>query len=593
MTALTLLVSTGGNSPDLDALPRVFAASPHRGPLAGYDRLGRVLAGVSDGDGITRQDGLLVAVEGRIDNAGELARGLGLSGVPDSSALVVALWHRHGLRTPELLRGRCAVAVTDGRTTWVWRDHLGFAPLFYGTSGGRVAVATEAKQVAAGLGLAVEPDLSVVESTLWGDYDDDTPAAVKGVRRLPKATLLTIRGTSTATSSYWQPEAILERSRGRRAELHPAALKERFDALMGTACERALGGDDVLSLSGGIDSPAVAAYAAQPHLARTGRPLEAVVVVYPDHPSVDESGWARLVADDLGLKLETFEHRRAAPSGPVEHRVGALRDWVGLFDGPGPLTAIAELDDNYRDLRERGFRTVLTGEMAEFVLDLRAGAVAHLLGAGQVAAAARLLAAQRAAGIRWRWLAQQVLTTPIPPAVARRISGSSRRTPAWVTSERAVPPGWGVAPRYRWRTNQLGAFDGPGLSIEAEDVVQAKHGITVRRPFADVDLWEFFLALPAEVKVPGPARKQLLRSLLRGRVPDAILDRKDKTVFNDAVMDSVDWPVLDHVLSRVEHRFEGINYDTLLQHIAARDLDVSGSLWAQRLTMAHLFVEGA
>ena len=45
-----------------------------------------------------------------------------------------------------------------------------------------------------------------------------------------------------------------------------------------------------------------------------------------------------------------------------------------------------------------------------------------------------------------------------------------------------------------------------------------------------------FLSLPAEAKHPDSNYKGLVRRLLRGRVPDEILDRTQKTVFNDSIL---------------------------------------------------------
>ncbi len=56
---------------------------------------------------------------------------------------------------------------------------------------------------------------------------------------------------------YWHPERMLETAR-----LTPDEIQERFDELMIQAATRMVAGDDVVLLSGGVDSPAVAAYAA-------------------------------------------------------------------------------------------------------------------------------------------------------------------------------------------------------------------------------------------------------------------------------------------------------------------------------------------
>src|SRR4051812_5334674 len=75
-----------------------------------------------------------------------------------------------------------------------------------------------------------------------------------------------------------------------------AELEERFHQVFGHAVERALPGDDAVSLSGGVASPAGAGSAAPGYAKRGGRRLGALSGVFPDLPAVDESAFIELVA---------------------------------------------------------------------------------------------------------------------------------------------------------------------------------------------------------------------------------------------------------------------------------------------------------
>ena len=77
-----------------------------------------------------------------------------------------------------------------------------------------------------------------------------------------------------------------------------------------------------------------------------------------------------------------------------------------------------------------------------------------------------------------------------------------------------IPPG-----RARWSALQTMPVEGCPITMEGVESPAAVAGVTVRRPFADIDLWEFFLSLPAEIKYPDLRSKTLLRQLLRGRDP--------------------------------------------------------------------------
>ena len=71
----------------------------------------------------------------------------------------------------------------------------------------------------------------------------------------------------------------------------------------------------------------------------------------------------------------------------------------------------------------------------------------------------------------------------------------------------------------------------PDVFLEKVDRSTMAHGIEVRVPFLDADLTDFALRLPASAKLPGGARKGLLKTALRGILPSEILDRP-KTGFS-------------------------------------------------------------
>ena len=112
----------------------------------------------------------------------------------------------------------------------------------------------------------------------------------------------------------------------------------------------------------------------------------------------------------------------------------------------------------------------------------------------------------------------------------------------------------------------------------------------MRRPFADVDLWEFFLSLPAEIKYPDLRSKTLIRQLLRGRVPDEILDRRKKTYFDDHVMSQVDYGVLRQHLTKPEYPIVGVNYNLLAERLERQDLNLIEWIWVNDLVRIHAFL---
>jgi asparagine synthase (glutamine-hydrolysing) len=69
------------------------------------------------------------------------------------------------------------------------------------------------------------------------------------------------------------------------------------------------------------------------------------------------------------------------------------------------------------------------------------------------------------------------------------------------------------------------------MLLRWEDRNSMAFSIEARVPFVDRQVVEAALAMPSGLKLEGGIQKQALRVAMRGLVPDAILDRKDKLGF--------------------------------------------------------------
>jgi asparagine synthase (glutamine-hydrolysing) len=65
----------------------------------------------------------------------------------------------------------------------------------------------------------------------------------------------------------------------------------------------------------------------------------------------------------------------------------------------------------------------------------------------------------------------------------------------------------------------------PGDLLVKMDIATMAYSVEARSPFLDHHLMEFAASLPASAKLQGTSGKRLLKSALRGVIPDAILDR--------------------------------------------------------------------
>jgi asparagine synthase (glutamine-hydrolysing) len=578
------------------AVERALRAAPHRGAELEVLTCGAVALGVSNTPDLVdasaaAEDGRAAVLMGSPDNRADIEAELTRTGRPatgtDPAALLLAAFGAWGADAPARLRGVFSGAWTDGTELVVFRDQLGLAPLFHQEGPHGFVVATEGKQVAAGAGIPRRPDVESVEAMFFGRFDARR-TMLRGVDRFPRASTASVAARRpVAWRRYWDPEPLLETARIALPE-----ARERLAALVEQAVARSLTGADAISLSGGIDSPVIAAFAAPRTSALTGEPLVAVSSVYPDDPGVDESRWIQLVTDYLGLRLHAYT--------PSSRPLDDAERWVDVLDGPVDTMSIPELAENYTLARELGARNVLTGEMAEWVFTFGQHLIGHLVLHGRVRAALAWARDQRARGASWRRLVKRAGPSLASPRVAvgyRRLRGREdfRQLPPWVDRDVAGSPGprpdLARPARRRWLEHQLDPIVGVGAySFDADALCAAICGVHVRRPLVDVDLWEFVLSLPAEIKFPNAVPKSLLRESVRGRLPDALLDRSDKTFFNDFALRTADYGGLRRLALDSEVRIEGVDYELLEERIEARNMDVVELLWAYDLARAHAFL---
>jgi asparagine synthase (glutamine-hydrolysing) len=597
MGALAALLSRVG-PPDLAKARRMLEAAPHRGEELELREHGDAILGVSNrpdqvDSSLSRDGDLVSAFSGTLDNATELIRELEGGAHPPRSAdpadIVVSAFREWGEHAPSRLRGVFASVVSDGRSVRCFRDQIGFRALHYRDSPESFYVASEAKQIVAGAGIPREPDLDAVERIFYGyGWEGEIASPLRGVYRLVAgASLAADRDGVHRPRSYWHPERVLE-----TLSLTAEEAQLRFEELFGQAIARSLTGQDAVSLSGGIDSSAIAAFAAPQHLREWRRPLSALSAVFPDLPTVDERIYIEMIADYLEMPLHTYR--------PAARSLDDVAQWSALLDGPTPIVSVPELDENYSRASQLGFRNVLTGELAEFVIDQRAHVIGHLLTHRRWRALATLLATMRRRGAPKRFVMRQLMSPLVPGRIANtylRARGMEPglSLPPWI--DRTAMDGFTVRPdllpsaRARWSERQLDAFSGASPTLAADEIISSMHGVTVRRPFVDVDLWEFFLGLRAEIKFPDLKRKSFVRSCLRGKLPDAVIDRQDKTGFGEHLLTHADLPTMRRFLvDPPEHRFHGVDYAQLAGRLERGDFTLFEFCWARDLTAAHAFL---
>jgi asparagine synthase (glutamine-hydrolysing) len=458
----------------------------------------------------------------------------------DTEVLLAAWssWDRACLRR---LTGMFAFVVLDciEQTLTCVRDAFGIKPLFIARPSWGFCFASELPATVALRGEGAELDLQrCCDYLLHGDYDSRETTFIDGISQLPPGTyrVLSLRsGRLDDPVCWWTPPT--EEAPQRSFEDAAANLR----ALFLDSVRHHLRSDVPLgaALSGGIDSSAVvcAMRAVEPDA-----PIHTFSFI-ADGTTVSEAPWADLVNRHVGA---------TAHSVVVEpHELARdLDDMIVAQGEPFGSTSIYAQYRVFRLAREHGVTVTLDGQGADELLAGYHGypgeRVRSLLDDGALLPAAAFL-------LRWRQWPGRSLRTGLRASVAQFVG-----TPGYSTlralAGRRVPLDWldtgqlherGITldfPRQvpsSGRRRRLAAElalsatrRGLPALLRHADRNSMRFSVESRVPFLTSALAEFLFTLPESYLVsPSGETKRIFRTAMRGLVPDAILDRRDKIGF--------------------------------------------------------------
>ncbi|MBI4510287.1 MAG: asparagine synthase (glutamine-hydrolyzing) [Deltaproteobacteria bacterium] len=297
------------------ALRAMTSALAARGPdgegflLAPPMGLGHRRLAIIDVDGgkqpLFSEDGNVVAVvNGEIYNFVELRRALEQAGhrfaTRSDSEVVVHAYEEWGDGFLEQVEGMFALAVWEARAQRLLlaRDRMGEKPLYW-TELPRhgLAFASELKALRHVPGLDARIDPNSLARYLVYEYVPSPATILRGARKLEPGTSLTIRaGEAPRVWRYW--DLPIAKENDARVG-HPEQAAEILRSELRRSVKERLVSDVPLGifLSGGLDSSAIAALAAQAR----GGDIDTFSLGF-DVPSFDESGEARRVAQAISSR---------------------------------------------------------------------------------------------------------------------------------------------------------------------------------------------------------------------------------------------------------------------------------------------------
>lgn len=528
--------SPGNALVDLSA--PAFADSQHQ---LGHLRLSIIDLSHAADQPFRSEDGrYLLSYNGEIYNFVELRAELAALGhafrtTSDTEVLLTA-WQQWGVEVLQRLEGMFAFVLVDRKFDRIHycRDHFGIKPLY------RLALPDELL-FCSEIGPLIDrlDEIKYVPDRLahvlrWGSDEGSSETIVDGIERVEAGVcyttdLETLR--ETGRHVFFDLDSIEEQDWG--FEQATQALR---DAFIGSV-DRHMRSDATIgfSLSGGIDSSAVACCA---HL--LGRENIQTFTYVPDDAALSELQWARMVIDQVGADATFIQ--------PSPGTVDAHLPFVIKHQGEpfGSLSIFAQ-NEVYRAVAAKGVKVILNGQGAD---ELLAGyaqyftpLLAGLMRRGKVVQAAALTAAMRRQfSMDWttvgKWLGRGALPSWIrEPAAARYLAKNATwaRFPEAGPNQHfsAVDVYRGIAPRDGLKATMKASIrHSLAALLRYDDRNSMSHSVESRVPFLTPTLARLCLSFPDRFLISDQAvTKHVFREAMRGIVPDAILDRRDKVAF--------------------------------------------------------------
>jgi asparagine synthetase B (glutamine-hydrolysing) len=295
---------------------------------------------------------------------------------------IASLWDELGEMTLDRLRGSFIVLVVDADgTAWLSADALGSRGLHYTTHAGALIAAEDAAEVVRALPSSPGPNSRTVGAWLSSGLTPPGLTHLSGISRLNLGEALMWREGQPSRTIRW-----FELSHDRGAIItDPMVAQAATRDAMRTAVARAGAGcrDVGVLLSGGVDSSAVAACAAE---LWGGGSVSAVSARFPSLAAADEGELIEATVSALGLRSHTVD---VPVASPLESWAEHARRW--RLPSPSPVGAITDALIGEAD--KSGVPVVLTGQGGDEVLyNLPQPYLLDLLRFGRVFAAWNLAA---------------------------------------------------------------------------------------------------------------------------------------------------------------------------------------------------------
>lgn len=489
------------------------------------------------------------------------------------------------------MRGMFAAALwVDSRHRLVLaRDRMGIKPLYYYRRGDDVYFGSELKAILEHPEIPRVLDAEALDTYLAVNYVPGPHTLIDGIKKIRPGHFLEWRNGKTWIEPWW---TLPRKPRGGTFE----EAKEELDGLMRASVREHLAADVPVGVwaSGGLDSSAILHYAA----AASGAPLKTFSISFAGR-SFDESRYFRDVARIYGADHHEFD------LNPAEDLESAILDFAYYSDEPSADAGALPVWYLSR-LSRRHVTVALSGEGAD---ELFGGYLTHL--AGNLARPLRSLPLAPRRFLRGaldRWMPVSDEKIGFEYKLKRWMEGSGMHPDeahffwngTFSAEQRRGMLLSGGGAELRMLVEQLGiesagrlerylladqSYYLPDDILYKTDRMSMAHSLEVRPPFLDHRIVEFAASLPEKYKMRGLRQKYILRELMRGKLPRAVIERK-KAGFDIPTHDWFRGPLrqllMDTLTSRAIEEmgvFRAAAIESLLRDHMNRRINAGYHLW--------------
>lgn len=613
MCGIAGIVRLDGKDVDQGDLDRVTDALAHRGPDGrgtwkhgsvglGHRRLAIIDLTEAGAQPMRSSDDVVLTFNGEIYDFAKHRADLEKKGHTfrshSDTEVLLALYREYGPDCLKYLRGMFAFAIYDRERNILFaaRDRLGKKPLKYFHHAGVFAFASELKALQTLKECPKGVDPAALHHVLTMMYVPSPGTGIRGIHKLPAGHSLTLdlRSGSCKVEPYWSlhyrsdPVPSAEQWEQRVLEKFEESVRIRMVADVPVGA----------FLSGGIDSAAVVAFMSR----NSSKPIK-TFSIGSDDMATNELPDAQRIADafhtdhhpipltaDVARLLpelvHTYEEPYADPSAIPTYLVArATRQHVTVaLNGDGG-------DENFAGYVRYSilpFSQWWAG-FPQFMHDgVRTGCgLLHLL--RPTTLSYRMDRFERTINLPWEERYLQYISF-FTEEEKRRIERREAfphvgRTDAWYAAITGSARARGDDLVHKAMSMDLATYL-PDCLMPKVDLGTMAHGLEARSPFLDHELLELTAQIPSSFKVRGKQRKILLKSLLKGILPDATLSKRKRGFrlplnawFREELRDFVQDSLLSHNDPTFWSYFNRSGIEQFLRGYFASGTDYSDHVW--------------